>query len=131
MKPRRSQWDGVEWRQEPRGGSMSDCANGGRNVYQPACNIRIEFDAGRPWVYPLALNGRTIDAVSIGGMEYAPKNRVDAIPKQADWNPLSTTHSCSGCGRPLIVDSPNECVNHRFCPGCGAEINQTRKEEEE
>lgn len=52
---------------------MSDCANGGRNTYEPACRIEIEFDKGRPWIYPLALNGRTVGKVTIGGVEYAPK----------------------------------------------------------
>lgn len=52
---------------------MSDCANGGRNTYEPACRIEIEFDDGRPWTYPLALNGRTIGRVTIGGIEYEPR----------------------------------------------------------
>ena len=100
--------------------------SGGRGY--PTCIIEVEFDEGRPWIYPIALNGRTMQRVTIGGVEYGPRTRVDALPKQAEWNPLSTTHSCSGCGRPLIVDSPNEGVNHRFCPGCGAEINRARKD---
>jgi len=56
----------------------------------------------------------------------AAKKRCDAIDKQAEENPLSLTHSCSVCGRALIVDSPNNGVNHAYCPGCGAEINPPR-----
>ena len=125
MSVRRSHWEGVEWSQGPRGGNMDE--DGKRDAF-PTCTVMIEFDEGRPWIYPLALNGRTPMRVTVGGVEYGPRMRVEALPKQAEWNPLSTTHSCSGCGRPLIVDSPNEGVNHRFCPGCGAEINRVRKD---
>ena len=51
----------------------TDNANGGMSMSQPTCIITIEFDKGRPWVYPLALNGRTVGKVTIGGVEYAPK----------------------------------------------------------
>lgn len=53
---------------------MSDCAHGGREVYELACKIEIKFkNQERPWVYPLALNGREIEAVTIGGVVYEPK----------------------------------------------------------
>ena len=56
----------------------------------------------------------------------AAKKRCDALPKPADVNPMSATHSCSVCGTALIVDSPIDAMNYRHCPGCGAEINQPR-----
>ena len=56
----------------------------------------------------------------------AARRRCDAVPRQAAVNPMSASHSCSTCGRALIVDSPVHDVNYRFCPGCGAEINQPR-----
>lgn len=56
----------------------------------------------------------------------AAKRRCDALPKQAEVNPMSASHSCSECGRALIVDSAVDALNYRFCPGCGAEINQPR-----
>lgn len=52
---------------------MSDCRNGGRSVPEPVCVIRIEFDGDwRPWEYPLAINGRKILRISVGGVEYGP-----------------------------------------------------------
>lgn len=57
---------------------MSDCANGGRNVYQPACRIEIKFEGHDvPWSYPMAINGRTIEKVTIGGVEYVPKQESE------------------------------------------------------
>lgn len=56
----------------------------------------------------------------------AAKKRVDALPVQAESNPMSATHSCSACGRALIVDSPYADLNYSYCPGCGGEINQPR-----
>ena len=44
-----------------------------RNAYEPSCRIEIAFEGQeRLWVYPLALNGRKIERVTIGGVEYAP-----------------------------------------------------------
>lgn len=58
---------------------MSDCANGGRNVYEPSCRIEIRFEGQeRLWVYPLALNGREIESVTIGGERYEKAGKEDA-----------------------------------------------------
>lgn len=70
MSARRSKWDGVEWSQGPREGNMDE--DGKRDAF-PTCTVMIEFDEGRPWIYPLALNGRTVGKVTIGGVEYGPK----------------------------------------------------------
>ena len=52
---------------------MSDCRNGGRDVYAPACPITIEFEGKeQPWTYQLALNGRKMRRITVGGVEYAP-----------------------------------------------------------
>ena len=68
---------------------MSDCANGGRgrwtgvtwrapdhfelNEPKPTLRVRIEFDSGRAWEHPLALNGRTVRRVFLDGIEYVRK----------------------------------------------------------
>ena len=55
---------------------MSDCSANAWRRPEPACRIEIEFQGGHePWVYPLALNGRSIAKVRIGGVEYAPRKR--------------------------------------------------------
>lgn len=56
---------------------MSDCANGGRHVYQPTYILKIEFDKGSPWVYHLALNGRKIEKVIVGDVVYVPKEKAE------------------------------------------------------
>ena len=51
---------------------MSDCRNGGRGAYD-VCRLRIEFSGEAiSWMYPLALNGRTIEAVFVDGRRYVP-----------------------------------------------------------
>lgn len=64
---------------------MSDCRN---STGYDVLKLRIDF-AGQefPWMYPLALNGREVEAVYIGGVLYEPaedmlevhNGRVDAI----------------------------------------------------
>lgn len=62
---------------------MSDCRNGGRTVYErpegmPVMRIRVEFaGAVEPWVYPLALNGRVVDAIYVDGMRMVPAPVLD------------------------------------------------------
>lgn len=57
---------------------MSSCVNGGRDVPNPVLRLRVEF-AGEhdPWEYPLALNGRRVEAVYVGGVRYVPAPEVD------------------------------------------------------
>ncbi len=38
----------------------------------PTAHLHVEFDAGRPLDYPMALNGRSITSVSIDGVPYGP-----------------------------------------------------------
>ena len=47
---------------------MSDCANGGRSVYErpegyPVLKLMVEFDKGEPWMYSIALNWREAKAI--------------------------------------------------------------------
>ena len=62
---------------------MSDCANGGRGVYarpdgHGTLRLRIEFHGGeKPWEYPVALNGRHVRAVYVGGERYVPARARD------------------------------------------------------
>lgn len=54
---------------------MSDCRQGGRAAYDPkgVCRIRVEFAGDeQPWEYPLALNGREVDAVYVDGARHVP-----------------------------------------------------------
>ena len=53
---------------------MSDCSNSSMQPYDVA-RLRIEFDGEEiPWMYPLALNGRTISGVFVDNERY---ERVD------------------------------------------------------
>lgn len=62
---------------------LSDCANGGRNVYlKPEGNdvmrVHMEFDTHgqnmKPdWDYAFALNGRTLVGVTINGVRWVPE----------------------------------------------------------
>ena len=42
------------------------------------CHLRIEFNTGKPWFYPLALNGREPTRFYVGGVEYVPANSKEA-----------------------------------------------------
>ena len=49
---------------------MSDCSN--QSGYD-AIMLHIDFEGEeQPWMYPLALNGRVIERVLIGGELYKP-----------------------------------------------------------
>lgn len=52
----------------------------------------------------------------------AAKKRCDAVHVR-DGN--IDKHLCSECGRELVV-CMTKGVSYRYCPGCGAEINQPR-----
>lgn len=52
----------------------------------------------------------------------AAKKRVDALPVR-EGN--IDKHRCSGCGKEIVV-CMTKGVSHRFCPGCGGEINQPK-----
>lgn len=61
---------------------MSDCSNGGRNVYQrprgrDVMRVHMDFDVHgqnmRPdWDYPFALNGRELKGISVDGVPWEP-----------------------------------------------------------
>ena len=54
---------------------MSDCRHGGRDAYEGYRTLRltVEFaDGSTPWMYNLALNGREVSAVKVGGKTVIP-----------------------------------------------------------
>lgn len=61
---------------------MSDCANGGRNVYQrphETLRMRMEFvGENQPWMYALALNGREVDALYLDEVRYVPESASES-----------------------------------------------------
>lgn len=66
---------------------MSDCTNGGRNVYDrdgyPTLRLRVEFESGEtPWMYPIALNGREVTGIYVDDVRYVPEG--DAIKLTAE-----------------------------------------------
>ena len=71
-------------------GEMSDCSTNAWKGYDTLM-LHIDF-AGedQPWTYPLALNGRKVERVMIGGVEYVKKE-----PWQMYREPLpdDITHS--------------------------------------
>lgn len=91
---------------------MSDCANGGRNVYEPTCIIRIEFEGeDRHWAYPLALNGRRISRVSIDDEPYAPTGWIpvdEALPEDGEMVLVS-------CETKKGVKTVNRAYHSRNC----------------
>lgn len=89
---------------------MSDCTHGGRDVYEPTCRIEIKFvGQERLWMYPLALNGREIQAVTIRGVEYSP-SKTCHDENNGEFNGFT----CSECGEWCCYDEPF------FCPNYGA-----------
>lgn len=101
---------------------MSDCANGGRNVYEPTCTIKIKFEGQEClWVYPLALNGRTIESVSIGGVEYEPKTECQL--EECSWDDGQCTWGvrCTACDTRF---EHTHGVLWNKCPRCGAEVKR-------
>jgi hypothetical protein len=85
-------------------------------VYEPTCTIKIKFEGQeRLWVYPLALNGRTIESVSIGGIEYEPKRGECEMEINIDM----TAIQCDKCG--YKIPKGTDLKKTRFCGGCGKE----------
>lgn len=81
------------------------------------CRITVYFsDEENPWEYPLALNGRTIERVTFGGVEVAPVRECSVVN---DIEPRDTTMrvigSCSECGHIL-------CGSDWCCAHCGARV---------
>lgn len=102
--------------------AMSDCRNGGRSVYEPTCTIKISFEGDeRLWVYPLALNGRKIESVSIGGVEYEPMRECEL--EECSWDDGQCTWGvvCTACGYRHERET-GTCWNR--CPNCGAEVKR-------
>ncbi len=100
---------------------MSDCTNGGRNVYEPTCTIKIKFEGQeRLWVYPLALNGRTIESVEVGGVEYEPKASKGSCKVFYDASDHGDVWTCGECKESWIQDTDWPKV----CPYCERTVKQ-------
>ena len=98
---------------------MSDCAN--QNGYD-AIMLRIDFEGDeQPWTYPLALNGRVMERVTIGGERY---ERVRECENQYKHDVYS--FECSKCCCDVSGgDEYGHNSTHgrfRYCPNCGAKV---------
>ena len=90
---------------------MSDCSNSSMQPYDVA-RLRIEFQDGEvPWMYPLALNGRTISGVYVDNMRYE-RVRECHDENNHEFNGFT----CSECSEWTGYDEP------WYCPWCGAKV---------
>lgn len=103
----KGRWSGVEWRQ-PEHLEINDP--------KPALPIRVEFDRGRAWEHPLALNGRKVEGVFVDGVEHFPRRDACDMSLVYEGYPCSDW-KCSTCGK--IHSAPRL---HNYCPRCGAPI---------
>lgn len=96
---------------------MSDCRVPEPQGYDVA-RLRIEFGDGEvPWMYPLALNGRSIRGVYVDGERYTHERTCHAIAiynMHDEW----CGDECSACGYEWYEDEPN------YCPRCGARVKE-------
>jgi len=110
---------------------MPDCSN---QTGYDVLPLRIDFVGQEfPWFYPLALNGREIDGIYVGGIEYAPAEyeyeleggHIMSITlaggtryvKERTCEPIikGGRCTCSECGCTWL-SMP------RYCNRCGAEV---------
>ena len=118
----RQTWDGVSWH-APIGGNMSDCSNSRCEPYD-ACRLAIHFyGEEQPWLYPLALNGRVIKDVFVGGRHYVAERECEVKDVSADYgwlderDPIYAFALSCGHAHDSLVDEPP-----KFCPTCGAKV---------
>ena len=93
---------------------MSDCSS--QNGYD-AIMLHIDFKGEQqPWTYPLALNGREMERVTIGGELY---ERVRVCENTQDEVGM---FACSECGASGLTVKSYGLANLEvaFCPSCGA-----------
>ena len=106
---------------------MSDCSNSSMQPYDVA-RLCIEFQDGEvPWMYPLALNGRTISGVYVDNERY---ERV--VECEPEWD--GQWFRCGFCGERLArfgvrttqtlggVISRRIAEPPKHCPNCGAKV---------
>lgn len=113
---------------------MSDCSNSSMAPYD-VCRLRIEFECEEtPWMYPLALNGRTIKGVFVNGERYERVRVCENLGKRYS----GTWFICSKCGaesangtyseRWMHQDhTDEECTEYNgeafsYCPNCGRKV---------
>lgn len=93
------------------------------------CRLRIEFEGEEiPWMYPLALNGRTINGVFVNDEEYLA---------ESDWRFVEITAEHVDCEQGKVItryERVRECAPtiepwgsdtakfDAYCGNCGCEI---------
>ena len=87
---------------------MSDCSMNAWGGYDTLM-LHIDFEGEeQPWTYPLALNGRRIERVLIGGDLYKRVCSDDSVI------------ACPHCRRAIAM---NECISVITCPICGKPVS--------
>lgn len=92
---------------------MSDCRVPEPQGYD-VCRLRIEFQGDEiPWMYPLALNGRSIQGVFVDSERYERVRECELEHHETGWV------SCRECNTSWKNDRPHV---YRRCPYCGARV---------
>ena len=93
---------------------MSDCSN--RFGYD-AIMLRIDFKGeDTPWMYPLALNGREMERVTIDGVRFEPVRECER-----EYYKPTNMLVCSKCGCGMDKQLDKYCFLN-YCPNCGAKV---------
>ena len=104
---------------------MSDCADGGRNVYQrphQTLRMRMEFVGdNQPWMYALALNGREVDGLYLDGVKYVPERTCEM--EHIKGGAMYDVWRCSACGYEYAESVAETSIVQGYCPNCGAKIS--------
>ena len=88
---------------------MSDCANSRMEPYD-ATELRVYFfGQHKPMVYPIALDGRVVNDVFVGGKHYVQERTCTVPSGYLDWP------ACSECGMTCGKGD-------NYCRHCGAKV---------
>ncbi|MBQ9041454.1 MAG: hypothetical protein IJ111_01400 [Eggerthellaceae bacterium] len=118
IPPRTYRWGEVEWH-EPVNPPI-------REQGYDTLHMRIDFKGEeQPWMYPLALNGREIEKVTIGGKEYQPVRECEVVNEKRTLRSMMhgehevVDEKCSECGGYMETGCG---VIRNCCPTCGARV---------